>query len=71
MLRQIQWATPSSYQVFNGYHQVLAGQARSKFVCVCLQCGKFLGVCSSWQQIAVIEKVHTCHPGELAVQSPR
>ncbi len=59
---QMQWAAPSSYEVFHGYHQVLAGKARDRYVCVCLQCGKFLGVCSSLHLVGVVEKAHTCGP---------
>ncbi len=51
---------PKSCEIFNGYHHVLAGRSRGKYICVCLQCGKFLAVCSSLQQVAVVEKAHTC-----------
>ena len=56
----MQRVTASSYQIIERSHPVLTGPARGMHVCVCLECGKLLGIVSSLRLLDIIESQHIC-----------
>lgn len=47
-------------QIVHGNHQLLVGNHRGLYVCVCLDCGKFLGALRKFSTISTLDRAHEC-----------
>lgn len=46
--------------IIRGKHQILLGRHRGFYLCVCLECGDFLGATRSEAVTTILDKAHTC-----------
>ncbi len=68
----MQQTAGSCYQTIHGKHTILAGLAKGLYVCVCLECGKLLGVVPSLRLLTLIDRLHICcTPGWAETNTPR